>query len=1235
MFSVFAPGRSLVVAAIAAVVLGFAGSPPAAAQATTGTVAGTVKDVQGGVIPGATVTLISESRGTTFETVANATGDFVISNIPGDSYTVRVATEGFKTSERKGVAVTPGDRVAVGTVTLEQGALAETVVVAGESPQIQTQTGERSFTVTTESVQNLPVTGRNFASFATLTPGVVAGFGGGATRADGARTNYLLDGVSSVDTGGNQQGLAVNPDAIAEVKVLATAYQAEYGRTAGLQISGVTKSGSNRFSGSVFDLERRTAWNANSWANVRNGNPKPVADQRDWGYTLGGPVGKPGGKNKLFFFYSEQFSPRTTGGNINRFRVPTLLERQGDFSQSTDNTGARFNLIRDSTTGLPCTAANQAGCFQDGGVLGKIPQNRLYGLGLNVLNLYPAPNTQGLNYNLETEAPEVSSNTAQHVIRVDYQMSSRVRLSAKYAGSNATVSTIPGSIPGFNDQIVKFPAVLVPSATVVFVINSSTVLEGTFGMTQINQRGNVPFSATTNRYNVGLGDFPTLFPNNGQVPVGSYQEKVLQAMNAPFYVDGALQMRPNFTWGSRIANAPPNTPYPGFLCDTNTKDLAFSLTKVFGAHTFKAGYQSQDSIKRQNVGTQTTGVLPVEGAVNFGQDSNNPLDTGFGFANAALGVFSSFQQQNALIEGDYVYHNKDFYLQDTWKVTNQLTLDYGMRFTHHGPQYDEKGQASNFFPDRWSSSQAPLLYTSGCVGGAATCAAANRVAVDPRTGASLGLGSALAIGTIVKGTGLLTNGFVQAGQGIAKENYTEPAMALGPRVGGAYDITGKQKFVLRGSIGYFYDRLQGDSIFGQSGNPPTGQQSTVFNSTLPQVAAGGATLQPAPASLIYYYDAKIGSSLNYNLGMQMAMPWSSSLDVSYVGAHNYNAVAFGSISTPAGQLPIDLNAPDVGTGYLPQYQDPTLAASAVPGATAFTTDLLRPYRGLGAITTTWPRFYTQYDSIQTAFNRRFRNGWQAGLNWTLGLRFDGNTLSPQHFEHNADGTITTASYQRELDALLHDVGLRRHIVKANFVWDMPNVKGSSGVARAVGIVANDWQLSGVFTGGSGARYDATYSYQTGGSNVNLTGSPSYAARIKVVGDPGKGCSSNQYAQFDPSAFQGPSYNSRGDESGTNLLTGCADHTTDLSLQRNIPVGGSRRLTFRLDVFNAFNTVVINARQTGIQYSSPANPTTVTNNQYLADGSINPARLTPATAGAGAATGAQAMRTMQAQFRLTF
>ena len=151
----------------------------------------------------------------------------------------------------------------------------------------------------------------------------------------------MLDGISSVNTGGNQHGLQLNPDAIAEVKVVTSAYQAEYGRTTGIQISGVTKSGTNQFRGSVYDIERQGTWNANTWVNAQNGNPKPVLKERDWGYTIGGPVGKPGGTNKLFFFYSEQFSPRTSGGAVNRFRVPTLLERQGDFLADAPTTPAR------------------------------------------------------------------------------------------------------------------------------------------------------------------------------------------------------------------------------------------------------------------------------------------------------------------------------------------------------------------------------------------------------------------------------------------------------------------------------------------------------------------------------------------------------------------------------------------------------------------------------------------------------------------------------------------------------------------------------------------------------------------------------------------------------------------------------------------------------------------------------------------------------------------------------
>ena len=302
------------------------GALPAAAQVETGSIAGTVKDPQAGVIPGATVTLISQTRGTSLDTTTNANGDFVFVNVAGDTYTVKVTMDGFKTLERHDVPVSPGDRVALGTLTVELGSLSETVMVSGEAPLIQARSGERSFTATGEQIDNLPVSSRNWTSMVALAPGVI-----GTTRLGGAgNNNFQLDGISTMDTGSNGQMLSLNTDAIAEVKVVTQGYSAEYGRASGLQISGITKSGSNQFRGSLFDIKRDSNWNSNSWANVRNGNPKAVSKQTDWGYTLGGPVGKPGGKNKLFFFYAEQFSPRTSGGgNPTHFRVPTALERSG------------------------------------------------------------------------------------------------------------------------------------------------------------------------------------------------------------------------------------------------------------------------------------------------------------------------------------------------------------------------------------------------------------------------------------------------------------------------------------------------------------------------------------------------------------------------------------------------------------------------------------------------------------------------------------------------------------------------------------------------------------------------------------------------------------------------------------------------------------------------------------------------------------------------------------------
>jgi hypothetical protein len=1211
-----------------------AGAGSVSAQITTAVVSGAVKDEQGAVIPGAAVTLVSDTRGThVADAQTNANGDFVFPNIPGDTYTVEVTLEGFKKVRRAGLTVSPGDRVVVPTLTLSVGGRDETVTVKAEAPTIQAASGERAFTVTTQSVESLPIANRNFAGFATLVPGAIAQTGtaiaGGVSRlGGGGQNNIMMDGVSTMDTGNNGQLISMNVDSISEVKVLTQGYQAEFGRSSGLQISAVTKSGTNQFRGSLYDIERNSDWNSNSWANTQNGDPKPVSKERDWGYTLGGPVGKPGGNNKLFFFYSHEYRPREAGGNINRFRVPTALERQGDFSQTRDNNGAVFNLIRDYTTGLPCTASDTRGCFQEGGVVGRIPQNRLYPTGMNILNnLWPLPNVQqvpGLGYNYEVQVPVTKTLLNQPVLRADYQISSALRFTAKYAGQLQGQDVDPGSIPGFNDLLRWNRNRHAPSITVNYNLTPTMFLEGTYGYS-FNEIANLYVSPLSNRAAAGLGDLPMLFPQAGLVDPSYNAAKVFGAANSPFYVDGRVVYPPNFSWGNRIANAPPNL--GAQLANINpSHDASFSVTKLSGRHTLKAGLYWNHAYKAQQLGT--AGATPFQGALSFANDGTNPLDSGFGYANAALGILSSYAQQSVVVEGAYVYNNVDWYAQDNWKVSNKLTLDYGLRFVYMQPTYDTRIQASTFFLDRWESSAAPLLYLPGCAG-AAPCSGTSRQAMDPRTGQLLGAGSAAAIGQIVPGSGTLMNGIVRAGDGISKYNYTWPSVLMAPRFGLAYDLTGRQRMVLRGGVGLFHDRPAGDTMYSQVGNPGFSTSRTVRYAQLQQLSSGLEVQGPPQLTSVWPYEADVPSSTQWNAGVQMTLPWASTVDVSYVGQHGFH-----QLREIRGQDQVDINAVDLGAAFLPQNQDRTLAASNTPGATAYSTDILRPYRGLGQLGFNSPDFHETYHSIQATWNRRFRDGIAFGANYTLGLAWNGNIGLLRRLEHGADGSYSLRADQAEYEELNKDMGNRRHLLKANFLWDLPNVSSTGGAMQAVGLLVNDWQLSGILTAGSGARYDIGYAYQDGTSAVNLTGSPSYPARIRIVGETGSGCSDNQYAQFSVNGFAGPQTGSLGLESGRNYLVGCPDHTLDLSVARNIRLGGSRQIQLRVDVFNALNTVVYSGRVTQLQLSTPSDPT-VRNAQYLPNGDLDPTRLTPRNAGFGAVTGAQAMRSVQVQIRFGF
>ena len=345
------------------------------AQGITGTMAGTVKDTQGGAIPGATVTVTNESQGTSMAPVTtNETGDFVVPNLAAGSYAVQVEMPLFRTLNRPGVVVSSGSRVSVGIMVIEVGGASEVVNVTSEIPLVQATSGERSFTVTTESVAALPLQNRSYYGVFALVPGVAPVDGNQriARLGGGGGNNFTIDGTTSMDPSINRPTQSVSVEAVEEVSVQTNSYSAEFGRASGVQVSVTTKSGTNAFHGALYDVERSSDWNANTKENILSGVPKVLQSERDWGFAIGGPAGKPGGSNKLFFFANYERYPREVNKNrVTRYRFPTLLERQGDFSQTLDNNGNLYPYIRDYLKTGDCNATSQAACFNDGGVRGS------------------------------------------------------------------------------------------------------------------------------------------------------------------------------------------------------------------------------------------------------------------------------------------------------------------------------------------------------------------------------------------------------------------------------------------------------------------------------------------------------------------------------------------------------------------------------------------------------------------------------------------------------------------------------------------------------------------------------------------------------------------------------------------------------------------------------------------------------------------------------------------------
>jgi hypothetical protein len=1194
-----------------------------AGQTTSGSMAGRVTDGSGASIANAQVQVTSLSRKETKTAQTDQDGRFVFPQLSPDVYTVQVEAKGFKVYKLDGLVVNANERVAAPEIQLEVGAVTESVTVISSGEQLQAESAERGQAIISDQMQNIAVNGRSYLSLTRLAPGVVnnnnyqvsghAGLAG--ISANGARANQnnlTLDGIGNVDTGNNGDQLAtVSIDAVEEFKILTSNYQAEYGRSSGAQISVVTKSGSNEFHGSGYLYHRHEGLNANNWVNNREKLPRQFFRFNNFGYTIGGPVYFPyfgegggkvwSGKNKLYFFVTQEFQRQLRPQAIRNVTVPTALERTGDFSQSRDNNGNPV-FIRDYTKNLPCNAGNTTGCFSDNGVLNKIPANRLYGPGLAILKVFPAPNLTGVNgANFRSQVSD-SYPRREDLLRIDYKASDSLTMFGRYINNIDVISSFYGSfVLGTNLPLTRINdarpgKAFAVGATKTF--NPTTVNELTvgFGKNQIN------IDAADNgltRAATGLTNLPMIYPS------------AIQQDYIPQF---------NFN-GGRIANGPNfgtnNAPFFNF---NRTVDIVDNFSKIIEKHSLKTGLYFQRSWKDQTVFTN------ANGNINFIDNAQNPFDTGFGFANAATGVYNNFNQASSYPTGRYRYNQLEFYVQDNWKMTPRLTLDYGMRFYYIQPQYDAALQTSTFLPGNFSRTKAVRLYRPVLGTDPLTGATNQRVGFDAVTGVTV---PGTEIGKIVPNSGDILNGIAKAGSGTNKYLQKSPGILFAPRFGFAFDLTGKQEFVLRGGAGVFYDRYQGNETFDMLGNPPTIFTPTLNFGFLKDINPANLLLAPSTLNA-FSFEGQIPTVYQFNLGVQAKLPFDMRLDLSYVGSQsrhllqrvNLNAIPYGAAYKRENQDPSRF-AGGVVPAVEPGLASPYVAAGlSFSGSNALPQDFLRPFPGFGNINIHQMGGNSNYNSMQLGLQRRFVKRLFTQLSYTWSRAMGVTTGADTDFVR-IDAFNKLANY----GPLSFD---RRHNLAINGIYELPNLSRYANDNKIVGFFGDHWQLSGIYTFQTGAPYQIAFSIPGGIGNTQLTGSNTEGARVRVAGVAGSGNSGDPYRQFVTTAFTAPLPGSLGLESGRNYLTGPGINNFDLTLQKSFSIKERGRLELRVDAFNAFNHTQFSGVNSTLNVTSLTN-FTPTNLPFDANGNFIFANRN----GFGTINGARDPRILQLVARLSF
>ncbi len=824
---------------------------PASAQLDRGRIAGFVKDQSGAVVPGATVTAINVETRLKRSVVSDATGFYVFPALAPGAYDVEVELEGFKKGVQTGVRLDAAASMSV-DFTLETGAISEAITVTAEATPLQTEATIRK-TVEAKDIELLSFSGRNPIGVVGLKAGVSGGafnsrgfadLGNGGFNINGSRADentIYIDGAIGVRTRSTGTIIGIqNVDAVQEVQVLTANYMPEFGRASGGQIRFVTKSGSNRYTGSASYFIRDDSLQANTWSRnrstnaVENSGPAPF-DYKQYGYAAGGPVPGEMFRDKFFFFGAQEwvnfFAVQT-----NTAIVPTDAMRRGDFSELLNPANGFFSgarIITDPRTGQPFPG-------------NIIPSDRLSPNGRAILNTYPSP-TAGFRQGTANliQSSENPQDQRKDTIRFDYRINDNHQLTYRYSGySWVAIDAFRGTFPFARTdwdrpnatQIINWTSTL--SSNLLNELSYSHSIDEVF----INV---FTESGLYQRSRTGI-NYPYIFPGK------EIDDKIPTVAITGFStIDGG--------------------PYPA---SSQGPIHAWSnvTTWVKGRHTFKGGvvveYSGEDDFDQINVASIPGGTNNQNGAFEF--LDGRAGGTGLAVANVALGLFSNYAELGQRAFTKWRSLATDIFVQDAWKPSGNLTIEGGIRWAFWPPWYSTTNNIANFDPRFYDPARAAIINpaTGRLVGGDRY----NGI-VLPGDGFE-GEGNDLIVAQDPRVQAL----FRGEPRGFSQMHYN----VIEPRVGAAYSIN--DKTTVRASAGVFHNRVTLNDSTLLGGNPPFQPMVTVANGIADNPAGIGGGATDLPFGIQGQDEVfKHPTSYMWAVGVGREIPFGFVLDVTYVG----------------------------------------------------------------------------------------------------------------------------------------------------------------------------------------------------------------------------------------------------------------------------------------------------------------------------------------------------------------